>query len=179
MIDPVIDVVARAAFALLFLVAAIHKLRDPARFAAMLGEYRVLPARLVRLGAVVVVGAELVAAMALAAPGWRHAGLVAAAVLLLVYAAAIGVNLLRGRRDIDCGCAGPAARRPIGAGLVVRNLVLAVLALLALAPVGARPLVWVDGVTVLGATAGLAALYAALDRMLADAPALARVRGGA
>jgi len=37
----------------------------------------------------------------------------------------------------------------------------------------------VDGITVAGATATLAALYASLDRMLALAPARARLRGGA
>jgi len=34
-------------------------------------------------------------------------------------------------------------------------------------------------VTVAGATAVLAALYASLDRMIAHAPGLARLRGGA
>ena len=37
----------------------------------------------------------------------------AAALLLALYAGAIGVNLARGRRDIDCGCGGPASRQPI------------------------------------------------------------------
>ena len=91
-------------------------------------------------------------------------------------AAAIGVNLARGRRHIDCGCAGPHARRPIGPGLVVRNTVLAAVALAALAPVYDRPLVWVDALTVSGAVLALAALYVAADRLMAYGPALARLR---
>ncbi len=54
---------------------------------------------------------------------------------------------------------------------------LATLAIAGVAPVHVRPLVWVDALTVVGTTAVLATLYATLDRMLADAPALARVRG--
>jgi hypothetical protein len=41
--DPVFDSTLRAALALLFLVAAAHKLRDLGRFRATLADYRVLP----------------------------------------------------------------------------------------------------------------------------------------
>jgi len=42
--DPAADVTLRTAFALLFAVAASHKVRDPARFRATLADYRLLPA---------------------------------------------------------------------------------------------------------------------------------------
>ena len=177
--DPVIDATLRTALALLFFVAAGHKLRDLGRFRATLAEYRLLPAGLVPLAAALVVGAEAAAAGALLVPGTRATGLVSAATLLLVYGAAVAINLARGRRDIDCGCAGPAVRRPISGWLVARNAALAAAALAAVAPVRPRPLVWVDALTVMGATATLAALYASVDRLLAHAPALARLRGEA
>jgi hypothetical protein len=94
-------------------------------------------------------------------------GIVAAAMLLVVYAVAIGVNLLRGRRDIDCGCAGPASRRPIAWSLVARNVVLAAIGLAGLMPLHARPLHWVDGVTLLATTIAASALYVAADGLLA------------
>src|SRR5439155_1412646 len=106
----------------------------------------------------------------LGVPGARVAGLLAAASLLVVYGAAIAVNLARGRWDIDCGCAGPADRRPITGWLVARNAVLAAAALAGLAPVHPRALLRVDAVTVAGATAALAACYASLDRVIAYAP---------
>jgi hypothetical protein len=176
--DPVIDAALRAVFGLLFLVAAVHKLRDLGRFEATLAEYRLLPTRLVPVAAGAVPAVEAAVAVALAVPGLGRPGLAGAAVLLVIYAAAVAINLARGRRDIDCGCAGPAVRRPLSGWLVGRNLVLAAAALGGLAPVGARALVWVDVLTVAGATAVLGALWAALDRMIALAPALARVRGG-
>jgi len=165
--DPVIDVTLRTALALLFFVAAGHKLQDLGRFRATLAEYRLLPAGLVPLAAALVV------------PSARAAGLVSAATLLVVYGAAVAINLARGRRHIDCGCAGPAGRRPISGALVARNAALAALALAGLVPVHPRALLWVDGLTVAGATAALAAFYAALDRMIVFAPGLARLRGDA
>ena len=177
--DPAIDTTLRAALALLFLVAAGHKLRDPGRFRTTLAEYRLLPEALASIAAALVVAVELTVAGALVAPTLRRPGLGSAAALLLVYAAAVAINLARGRRDLDCGCAGPAVRRPISGWLVARNVLLAGAALAGLAPVRARPLGWVDGVTVAGGAAVLAALYAALDRMIAHAPALARLRGRA
>src|SRR5213080_1524102 len=169
MIDPAVDAALRAAFALLFLVAASHKLRDPGRFRTTLAEYRLLPGPVVPLAAMLVIGVEVVVAIALLAPARRAPG----------PGAAVAVNLARGRRHIDCGCVGPAVRRPISGWLVARNAALAAAALAAVAPVRPRPLVWVDALTVMGATATLAALYASVDRLLAHAPALARLRGEA
>jgi hypothetical protein len=176
-IDPAIDAALRAALAVLFAAAASHKVREPRRFRATVAEYRVLPGLLVTPAALALVGGEVGVAMALVLPAWRTAGLLGAAALLALYGAAIAVNLARGRRDLDCGCAGPAMRRPISGWLVARNAVLAAVALAGLVPTAARPLVWVDALTILGSTAALAALYAALDRMIAQLPAMARVRG--
>jgi hypothetical protein len=176
-IDPVIDAALRASLAVLFAAAASHKLREPRRFRATVAEYRLLPGWLVVPAAVALVGGEVGVATALVLPAWRTAGLIGAAGLLALYGAAIAVNLARGRRDLDCGCAGPAMRRPISGWLVARNAVLVAVALAGLVPPASRPLVWIDAVTILGATTGLAALYAAVDRMLAQLPAMARVRG--
>src|SRR5436309_12419152 len=177
--DPVIDVTLRMALALLFFVAAGHKLQDLGRFGATLAEYRLLPARPVPLAAPLAVAVEVAAAAAPLVPGARAPRLLSAATLLLVYGAAVAINLARGRRHIDCGCAGPAGRRPISGALVARNAALAALALAGLFPVHPRALLWVDALTVAGATAALAALYAALDRMIVFAPGLARLRGDA
>src|SRR5439155_19636457 len=152
--DPVIDVTLRTALALLFSVAAGHQLQDLGRFRATLVEYRLLPAGLVPLAAALVVAVEVAAAGALLVPGARAAGLVSAATLLVVYGAAVAINLVRGRRDIDCGCAGPAGRRPISGALVARNAALAALALAGMVPVHPRALLWVDGLTVAGPPAG-------------------------
>jgi Methylamine utilisation protein MauE len=172
--DPVIDLTLRAALGLLFAVAAAHKLRDPRRFAATLAEYRVLPAGLAGAASALLVALELAVVAALVVD--RRLGLAGAAALLGLYAGAMATNLARGRRHIDCGCAGPAARRPISGWLVVRNVMLACVALAGLAPIGPRTLLWIDGFTVVAATAAVAACWTAADRLLALAPGLAQLR---
>jgi hypothetical protein len=174
-IDPAVDWTLRAALALLLVGAAAAKMRDLARFRASVGDYRLVPDALVAPAAVAIVAAELALGALLLVPGGRAVGLAGSAALLLVYAAAVGVNLARGRR-IDCGCGGPGSRRPIGGRLVARNVIVAAVALAGLAPVRVRPALWLDGMTVAAATAALAALWAALDRLGAQAPALAALR---
>jgi hypothetical protein len=174
--DPVFDLTLRTGLALLFLSAAFHKLRAPAHFRASLAEYRLLPARALPAGAAALPIVELATSVALLAPPLRIVAPIAALLLLALYSAAIAWNLGRGRREIDCGCSGPGRRQSLGPGLLVRNAALAGAALLCLVSPSPRPLIWVDAASVLGGTLVLAAVYDAANRMLASAPALARLR---
>ena len=88
----------------------------------------------------------------------------AAAVLLTVYSCAIAINLLRGRRDLDCGCGGPPQR--LHPGLVGRNLALVAMGLLACAPVNTRQLGWLDGLSFAGTVACATLLWAASNRLM-------------
>jgi hypothetical protein len=177
--DPVIAATLRGTLALLLATAAAHKVAAPGRFRRVLAEYRLVPVTVVPAVALAVVAAEVTVAAALLATG-GPLGPLGAAALLLVYGGAIGANLLRGRRDIDCGCGryGRDGTRLSGF-LVLRNAALAAAALALLAPVRPRGLVWVDAVSVVGGTLALAALWAAADRLLTSAPALARPDGDA
>jgi len=105
----------------LFATAALHKLRTFIEFTGFVSGYRLLPEALIRPASGIVVAAEIAAI-----PGALH--LIPAlsqlpTLLLLGYAAAMGVNLLRGRSDIDCGCGGTPM--PISWMAVARNLMLA------------------------------------------------------
>jgi len=173
-LDPALDAMLRAAFALLFASAAAQKLFAPGRFRDAVREYRLVPDAAVTAVSAALVAGEVGVAAAIVVPALRAPALVAVATLLALYAAAIGANLVRGRA-IDCGCGGPAAR-PISAWLVVRNAALATVALVALRPVTVRSLVWLDAVTIAAGTAALAALYAATDRLIGHAPALAALQ---
>lgn len=135
---------ARSLLGVLFLRAALPKLRDPAGFAGIVGEYRLLPTALVRPAAASLVVAELVAGPVLlagiVAPG-RLAipGAMLALLLLLGFVAAMSATLRRGRAGIACGCGtGPAALSWSGVGL---TLALLPAALLALWP-GQEPTAW-------------------------------------
>lgn len=174
--DPAVQATLRAAGALLFAAAAWHKLRDRKAFREALAGYRLLPAACLGPAAIALPCAELAAALALATPGSAAAGALAGAGLVALYAGAIGVNLARGRRTIDCGCGGPGGRRPIGAGLLWRNGALAAALLLAARTPSPRPFTWLDGASVAGCVASLALLYAALDVLLANRAHLGSVR---
>lgn len=174
-LDPAVGLALRAVLAVVFAAAAVHKLRDVGAFHAALVGYDLVPSVwVVPLGAGVI-AAEIGIAVALWLPPVAAGGALGGAVLLTLYAAAMGVNLARGRHDIDCGCAGPAGAQPISRALAGRNLVLAAAAAAAALPISARPLHWIDIATIVAATAALLALYAAVDGLLANAAALRRM----
>jgi uncharacterized membrane protein YphA (DoxX/SURF4 family) len=180
-LDPAIVLVARLALGLLFLSTALHKIRALPSFRATLSDYRVIPPPVAAPASLVLVAAELSVGCALLVPlapgAIQRVALGGALALLLLYSAAIAVNLGRGRRHIDCGCTGPAARQPLSEGLLVRNLALMAAAGLAVLPAGTRPLGAIDAVTVAGSVTVLAALYTSSNRLMASAPASRRLRG--
>ena len=98
--------------------------------------------------------------------------------LLSAYAAAIAVNLGRGRRDLACGCGGPDERRPIAAWMVWRNILIALAAgAAAFAPWSDRPLTLTDGVTVVCGVLTLALIYLCADQLLGTAQRSAQLKG--
>lgn len=112
--------------ALLLAGAAVGKLRRPADTLRAVSAYRVLPDAFVSPAALALPLVELAAALGLVlmphpAAAWG------AALLFAVFAAAVGVNLARGRRALDCGCG--FGHRKIGPDLALHNVVLALLLL--------------------------------------------------
>jgi len=175
-LDPAARLVLRGLLSAILGWAAWHKLRDVGAFRAAVEAYELAPPLwAVPIGAALI-AAELAIAVGLWLPRVGSAAAMAAAALLLLYGTAIAINLARGRRDLDCGCAGPAGELPISSALVARNLVLAALAAASALPGAARPWHWLDAVTVAAGVIALAALYAVVDGLLANTPALRRLR---
>jgi len=168
MIDPALGSLFIVGLALLFATAAFHKFRDLGHFTRVLAAYRVMPDGAAHRLAWSFPCAELAVALALPWPSARRWAALAAAALLIVYAAGMSLNLARNRRDLDCGCAAAGRRRPIAAWMVWRNLLLALVSMTASLPWISRPLAGADFLTVAGAAAAGAALYAAVDRLLGD-----------
>ncbi|PCD02085.1 methylamine utilization protein MauE [Sphingomonas spermidinifaciens] len=109
--------------ALMFVAAGLTKFHDRDGFAATVAAYRLLPAGAAAVIAAMLPPIELAIGAALVVPDLRIAA-PAAAMLLALFALAAAINLMRGRRDLDCGC-GTGAR--IGWGLVAGNLALSIL----------------------------------------------------
>jgi hypothetical protein len=176
-LDPALELVLRGALALLLVAGAIGKARDRASFRAAVEGYELLPARAAGVAALVFTALEAALGSALLLPaafGLRDAAAAGAALLFALYAAAIAVNLARGRREIDCGCGGAAAHLPLSGWLVARNGVLVALALACRAEVSPRALGAVDAPTIAGGVALLALVWVAAHGLLAHEAALAR-----
>jgi hypothetical protein len=164
--DPIIAWTARLLLALVLATAALGKLRALDEFIGVVHNYRILPEPLVRPVAYALPPLELMLAVGFLLEPTRALASTATAALLAIFALAMAINIGRGRTEIDCGCFANALKERIGWALVVRNFVLIGLALLALpVELPARPLVWLDLVTIAAATAAGALLYVAFSRL--------------
>ncbi|MBB6520945.1 MauE/DoxX family redox-associated membrane protein [Pseudoteredinibacter isoporae] len=109
-------------FSYLFLTAGLAKFRHLAYSAEAIEAYQLTPANWSAALARVLAMLEVLLAVFLLIPGSRRFAVPVAALLLMTYALAIGINLLRGRKRLDCGCNGPEARQNISWWLFGRNL---------------------------------------------------------
>lgn len=123
---------------LVFLTAGAAKLRHRALLEAVVANYRILPARLTAPVAGLLPFAELALGCALLS-GVRPVPQIAAIALLLGFAAAMAVNIRRGRSHIDCGCGLSALRQQLGWPLVGRNIAMAAMLVPALPQAPALP----------------------------------------
>jgi len=165
MLDPVIGILIVACFATLFASAAIHKLRDLPRFDAVFEAYGLAPLYTRLRASRAIPALEMLIALGLLGGASRGYAVAAGVILLLAYAAAIALNLWRGRRDIACGCGATDEERPIASWMVWRNLILAVVLAAALWPWSARVLVVTDALTIAGGVCALALLYLSCERL--------------
>ena len=172
MIDPVCTLLIISCAVLLFGTAAAHKLRSAGGFAGTLAQYRLLPVGFIRIAGPALGLLELVVCLGLPWPALRPVGAAAGAILLLMYSAAITINLARGRRDLDCGCGGFGRRTPIGPWMVVRNLSLACMLCLLMFPEAPRRLESSDAVTIVGGVVAASLLYLACDVLFGQVTAL-------
>ena len=113
--------------AAVFAQACRHKLVQWRRFCASFAAYNILPATWVPIFAVLLIVLESVTVVALVL--LQIQALWLAAGLFTVYGAGIGLNVMRGRTFIDCGCGD--APTPVSWWLVVRNMTLVVLCVVA------------------------------------------------
>lgn len=167
--DPVLGSVARTVLAVVFLVGGWQKFRDPQVFAAALENYRLLPPRLVPAVATVLPLLEISCGVMLLFPPCTPLSSVLSMLLVGAVTAAVAINLLIGRADIDCGCGGISSQ-PLSWALVARNGAMMVMLGLARAA-DERDLLAMDYVTTVAATLALLGLYVCVNQLMTNAPA--------
>jgi hypothetical protein len=161
-----------------FLTGGVQQWRDRAMFAAVVEGYALLPRPLVAPFATLLPLAEIATGLLLLWPASGDAGAFAGLGILGGVSSGVVINLLRGRRDIDCGCGGASGDQTLSWALVARNGVLGCFLGLGALQASPRALAALDvGVAL---CAGLAALglYAASNQLLANAPRLQALRDG-
>jgi thiol-disulfide isomerase/thioredoxin/uncharacterized membrane protein YphA (DoxX/SURF4 family) len=145
----VLLLIARLVLAAVFGVAGLAKLFDRRNVVQSVAEFGV-PRALVTPLALALAPVELIVAIALVPVAIAWWGALAALSLLVVFLAALGVNLARGRRP-NCRCFGEIGSGPIGWQTVARNIVLAGLAGLVVlqgpAAIGLSATAWIRGVS--------------------------------
>ena len=175
MLDPLILKLVSIAFGLLFLLAAVHKLTGLHEFRAALTAYELLPGALIAPISIFVPICEALLGVAWLLAIQPEFVALGSAALLGAYTSAISINLLRGRIHIDCGCgmASAAGRdQQLSWGLVARNVVLIVAALMATLPAGERAIGVVDYVTLVAGLLAIVLLYGEANQLLNNGAAI-------
>ena len=101
--SPWLTIRVQLALGAIFIAAALPKIADPPSFAHMIYNYRILPAGLINISALVLPWVEIVCGLALVLGFWRVPARNIIVAMLVVFIAAIAFNLAR-NNAIDCGC---------------------------------------------------------------------------
>lgn len=131
-------IAARALVGLVFLTAAVGKLRDRAAFHGVVHAYRLLPGPLVGPVALTIPMMEVIVGLLLPSGALPGPTAIVATVMLVTFSGAMAVNVLRGR-DIDCGCFRGRPSQRLTWGTVMRTTLLAAAAGVTFLNVDAAP----------------------------------------
>jgi len=170
-IDPAISWTVSLALAVVFGASAMIKFVDFAEFRGALENYRIVPGGLSLPAAVIVPIGESACAIGLLVPRYHSVAAMLLILLVAIFTAAIGINMMRGRLYIDCGCFGPMLRQPLSKWSLVRNGVLMLLGAVVMLADDARAMTTLDVVTITLGASTLVLLYGAANYLLANAPA--------
>ncbi len=130
--NPWLALACRVIVGLVFIYASLDKIANPAEFAAIVNNYRILPHQLINITAIILPWVELATGLLLLVGLWSRGSSLIISVMLVVFIAAIGYNVARGL-DFNCGCfSTEAGGMAIGWTKIGQNVVLLALSLHAL-----------------------------------------------
>ncbi len=175
MIDPLIILILRIIFSALFLFAALHKLSSGS-FRGIVSDYNILPAALIPMIAISIPIIEIIIGFSWALNFLPKLTALITSSVLTTYTAAIGINLLRGRRYIDCGCGFSSTKKPLSSqdsqqlsgGLILRNIILIAFSILVILPSAERLLGVMDYFSAIAASAIITLLFAGYNQLLSN-----------
>ncbi len=175
-LDPLIIAIAAGTVMLVFVRGLIHKLTDFQTFRVTLSEYGLLPEALETPAASALIIVEAAVVAGLLVPVVRPFAAALGALLLIVYGAAIAINLMRGQVTIDCGCGGPG--HGLSWLLVWRNVGLVLLALIAGMTADGRGLGLADGTVLVLSVMTVWLVIAAIEQAASNGAYVLIARNG-
>jgi uncharacterized membrane protein YphA (DoxX/SURF4 family) len=105
LLSPWLTVRLQFVLAAFFVVAGIAKVADPPGFAHEIHNYGLVPGFAVNAMALILPWLEIVVGVSLFLGVWRRTATRILAVLLVIFIAALSINLAR-KKPVDCGCFG-------------------------------------------------------------------------
>lgn len=152
----------------IFLQAGVSKLQTENQhyYANAIEAYGMTPKSLTQILPGLIGGFEVLICLLILLPAATKLGLIVAAGLFGVYLAAFAKQILQGKADMNCGCAGPGADVKISPLLLVRNAVLTLLCLFAVSS-AAVPLGF-EWFLVLPMAGIFALIYFSSDQLIAN-----------
>jgi hypothetical protein len=114
----------RVCVGLVFLLAATQKAQQWRLLSGVIANYRLLPGWMVFPATALLPPLEMLLAISLLSAQFRPWPELAATLLLMLFAAAMAINIRRGRTHIDCGCGRDFLAQKLDWPLVARNLLL-------------------------------------------------------
>lgn len=107
-----------------FIYASLDKIAHPADFARIIHNYKLFPAFSIYLAATVIPWVEMIAGIFLVIGVFPRAAAGALSLLLVIFAVALTINLVRGL-DFNCGCfSATAIGKSDPLGLILRDILL-------------------------------------------------------
>ena len=121
---PVAQMILRLLLSMIFFISSTHKIRQPQQFVATIASYDLLPKAWHKSLAFIIICTEATVSILLFL-GWQSRTVAAVCIfMLMIFSYAIGINLIRGRTDLDCGCFGSKHSGKFNLKLIGRNFIL-------------------------------------------------------
>lgn len=106
---------------IVFFLSGTEKLAKQEEHRRLLFNYHILSMKQIKLFLPVLASFEIVIGLLLFSLQLSNVAIAGAMGLMVIFTVAITINLLRGRKDISCGCGGVMGNHKISWWLVVRN----------------------------------------------------------
>ena len=121
----------RSVIAVLLMAAGVSKLVNLQTFVQVVRDFRLLPEKLVKSVGLMIPIIEVIISLLLILGLLQPWTLITASCFFIMFGVAVAINLFRGRSNISCGCFGRGRNHRLTWGLVLRNVLLAGLAVVA------------------------------------------------